>query len=490
MPAGKLSTASPPTTVRFAGSSARTSRAPLTRAAGPGPDNLEGRQYRFGNHDADLVDVDAVLGTSDDQIAVTTGTLVREWRENGRRYFHYKTEAPVAFGIPVLSAKYAVRENRWKDVALKVFYHPAHTFNVDRMVRSMQASLEYYTREFGPYQFNELRIVEFPRYATFARAHPQTIAFSEGSAFLTRVDSGDVDRPFFVTAHEAAHQWWGGQVSGARVQGAALLTETLAMYSSMMVMEKTYGREQVKKFYDFEMDFYFRGRNADRDSEVPLLRASYQQYLYYHKGAVAMYTLKETIGEAQVNRALRAYLAKWRSAGPPYPTSLDLYKEFQAVAPDSLKPLLTDLFETITLYRVGVERASAERVGANAYRVTMDVMGKKVRSDSAGNETDTPMDEMVEIGVFAGDNERKPLGEPLYLGKHRIKSGRQTITVVVQRQPGRIGVDPNRWLVQRARDVRVVALKELISKSRSGPTAWRAEYLKPRRDLTPRLKGI
>ncbi|HEV2132095.1 MAG TPA: hypothetical protein VGR27_13365, partial [Longimicrobiaceae bacterium] len=171
----------------------------------PAPTDAQALQHREPFHDAELVDVDMVIGTAADQIAVTSGTLRREWTENGRRYFHYRTEAPLPFDAAVLSARYAVREDRWKDVALRIYHHPTHTFNLDRMVRSMKASLDYNTTSFGPYPFPELRIVEFPLYASGARAHPHTIAFSEGSAFLTRVEEGDVDRPFFVVAHETAH---------------------------------------------------------------------------------------------------------------------------------------------------------------------------------------------------------------------------------------------------------------------------------------------
>jgi ABC-2 type transport system permease protein len=425
--------------------------------------DTHGKNQRFDSRDADLVSVDAVIGTADDQIAVTPGTLVREWRENGRRYFHYKTDAPLMFGVPVLSARYAVREDRWNDVALKIFHHPTHTFNLDRMLRAMKASLEYFTREFGPYQFGELRIVEFPRYANFARAHPHTIAYSEGGAFLTRVQEGDVDRPFFVTAHEIAHQWWGGQISGARVPGAAMVSETLAQYGAMMVMEKTYGREQVKKFYDFEMDGYLRARGVFRGSEVPLLRMWDQSYLYYNKGAVAMYTLKEQIGEERVNTALRAFLNKYRDAGPPYPTSRDLYKEVQAVTPDSLKYLLVDLFEQITLWDVRVKAARAEQIGPDSYRVTMEVVGKKVRADSMGVETEVPMNDLVEIAVFAGDD--RP-----YFERHRIRSGEQRITLTVSRKPESVGVDPYNNLIQRVKDGKVVALEE------RGTTPWTAEY--------------
>jgi hypothetical protein len=438
---------------------------------------------RSNNADADRVDMDIVIGTADDQVAVTTGTLTRDWRESGRRYFHYKTEQPLTFEVvPFMSARYAVSEDRWNDVSLKIFHHPTHDFNIERMFRSMRGSLEYFTTQFGPFQFKELRIVEFPRYASFARAHPQTIAFGEGSAFLTRIKEDDVDRTFFVVAHETSHQWWGHQVAGARIEGAALLSETLAMYSSMMVMEKTYGREQVDRFYRFEMDLYHRGRSNSASREVPLLRVGNQSHLYYHKGAVAMYTLKELIGEERVNSALRSYLTKWRDAGPPYPTSLDLYKELKAVTPDSMKYALTDLFETITLWNVQVKAADAQRVGPGQYRVTMEVQGKKVRADSMGRETETSMSDFIEIGVYSGADVRSPLGAPLYLKRHRIPSGSETITLMVKGQPGRVGVDPRRMLIQRSNEGKVVALETMPAVRGGDSTAWRGAYRAQRLD--------
>jgi ABC-2 type transport system permease protein len=418
-------------------------------ASTPSADDARGRESRFNLRDADLVHVDAVIGTEEDQTAVTAGTLVREWRQGGRRYFHYRTDAPLSFMSPFLSAGYAVREDRWGDVALQVFYHPSHGVNVDRMFRSMKASLDYNSRHFGPYQFGQLRVVEFPRYLSFARAYPHTIAFSEGSAFLTRVNEGDVDRPFFVTAHETAHQWWGGQVMGANVRGSALLSETLAQYSSMMVMETELGPEQVRRFYDYEMDLYLRGRRIFSNREVPLLEVEEQGYLYYHKGAVAMYTLREHIGAERVNTALRRFLEKNRAGVPPFPTSRDLYAELRAVTPDSMQSLLHDLFAEITLWNVRTERARVEPTGTGAFRVTLDVTASKVRADSIGNETEVPMNDLVEIGVFAGGADEGDPGAPLYLRRHRIRSGRQTITVTVPRRPTRAGIDPLHKLIQR-----------------------------------------
>ena len=96
----------------------------------------------------------------------------------------------------------------------------------------------------GPYQHKILRIVEFPRYATYAQSFPNTIPYSEGLGFIAKVDDKnpkDIDYPFYITAHEVAHQWWAHQLVGGNTRGATVLSETLAEYSALMVMKKTAG---------------------------------------------------------------------------------------------------------------------------------------------------------------------------------------------------------------------------------------------------------
>jgi ABC-2 type transport system permease protein len=429
------------------------------RTLPPTAGDVETREVGPGARDVELVNVETVIGTDARQIAVTSGTLVREWRENGRHYFQYRTDAPIRYGGAVLSAEYAVREASWNGVRLRVYYHPTHDVNVGRMIRSMQASLAFYSEHFSPYQYRELSIVEFPRYASFARAHPALIAFSEGSAFLTRVDSGDVDRPYFVVAHETAHQWWGGQVIPAEASGAALVSETLAQYSSMMVLETAYGPEMARRFYDYNMNEYLRGRSIFTNREVPLLDVVNQGYLYYFKGGVAMYTLRDRLGADVVNGALRRFREKFSGPDAPPPTSHALYAELQTVTPDSLRPLLSDLFEHITLWNLHTDSANTEPSGQGAYRVTLFVDASKARADSIGNQTPMPMDDLVEVGVFTGPVRGGSPGETLYLAQHRIHTGKQTIVLDVPRLPTRAGIDPYRKFIERERDDNIAEIR-------------------------------
>jgi len=172
-----------------------------------------------------------------------------------------------------------------------------------------------------------------------------------------------------------------------------------------------------------------------------LLRAL-DPYLSYRKGPFAMYALSEYIGSDRVNQALKRLLEKHDAAGAPLATTLDLYRELRAVTPDSLRYLLHDLFEVNTFWTFDTKQGTAEQTGARSWRVTLDVEARKVVVDSAGVETKLPMDEWVEIGIFAAAEPGESLGKPLYVHKHRIRSGKQTITVTLAHKPDRAGIDP------------------------------------------------
>ena len=432
----------------------------------PSLDDERARMNNFISRDADWVDFEATVSTSADQIALAPGYLQREWREGDRRFFHYRMDAPILNFYSFLSARYEVRRDRWTGpdgdtVAIEIFYHPGHEYNLDRMTEAVKKSLDYFTRNFGPYQHRQVRILEFPRYAQFAQSFPNTIPYSEAIGFISRVSGpDDVDFPFYVTAHEVAHQWWGHQLVGAGVQGGAVLSETLSQYAAMMVMEKEYGREQMKKFLGYELDRYLTGRGFERKKEQPLLRAEDQGYIHYNKGSLAMYALRDYIGEEALNGALARFLRDKRFAPPPYATSRELLRYLREATPDSLQYVLDDMWEHITLYDNRAREARYTPLADGRYRVVLEVEAKKVRADSLGNESEARMNDLIDVGVFAAASKGSTgEGTPLYLAKHRIGSGRQRIEVVVDSVPARAGIDPYFKLIDRIGRDNVVTVK-------------------------------
>ncbi len=407
------------------------------------------RHYISGG--GDWIDFSTVVSTSSDQIALAPGYLEREWEQDGRRYFHYGMDSPILPFWAYLSADWTVATDQWNDVEIAIYYHPDHPYNVDRMIEATKRSLDYFTREFGPYQHRQVRIVEFPRYARFAQSFPNTIPFSESIGFIARLDDPDaVDYVFYVTAHEVAHQWWAHQVIGANVQGATVLSETLSQYSALMVMEEEYGPHMMRRFLKYELDSYLRGRGGERIGELPLALVENQSYIHYNKGSLAMYALRDYMGEDTLNERIRAFLDQWKYQGPPYPTSLDLLAYIEPAVPARYAGIVDDFFRSITLWDLRASEVVVEETGDGRWRVDLTVEARKYRASPEGVEEEIPMDDHVDIGVFGERTAgAPPEGAVLFLEKRRISGGTNRISVVVDQRPVRAGVDPFNKLIDR-----------------------------------------
>ena len=451
-------------------------------------DDRRAATRNFVSSDADWIAFDVTVGTTAGQTAVAPGYLTRTWTQGGRRYYRYVMDAPILDFYAFLSARYQVKHDRWGSVPIEVYYNRGHEYNLGRMVSGAKDALTYCTREFGPYQHRQLRILEFPRYGEFAQSFDNTIPYSEAIGFIAHVKPGDIDYPFFVTAHEVAHQWWGHQVAPADVQGAAMLSETLAEYTALMVMEKQYGRDQIGRFLRFELDQYLRGRGGERRAEKPLMLVENQQYIHYNKGALAMYALRDYIGEEAVNGALRDFLGEWRFRGPPYPTSRDLVRHLRAAAPDSLKGVVDDLFAHVTLWANGttsatsrfVEPASGGGEEEGRWEVTLLVNVRKIRADSLGNETDLPANDLVDVGVYSND-------ELVANAKHRLRAGRNRIRIQVDSRPDSAGIDPEHKLIDRDLADNVIEVESVSRPTAATPRISRTDTA-ARTDTAPRAR--
>jgi hypothetical protein len=409
-------------------------------------DDPAGLAYNYITHEADWITFEAEVTTDAGQWAIAPGYLVREWTEGDRRHFIYRMDSPILDFFAFQSARYEVRRDKWNDVAIEIYYQPGHEYNLDRMIASVKASLDYYTKNFGPYQHRQFRIIEFPRYASFAQSFPNTIPYSEGIGFIARVrenDKDDVDYPYYVTAHEAAHQWWAHQVIGADVQGSTMLSETLAQYSALMVMKQKYGAAKMQKFLAYELDRYLLGRATEQKKELPLARVENQNYIHYNKGSLVMYALADYIGEDNVNRALKTFRDRNAFKGPPYPTTTELLADLRAVTPPQYQYLIDDMFESITLYDNHAVSADAKPLAGGKYEVTLKVAAKKLKADELGKETEAPLADWIDIGVLDAD------GKPLYLEKKKIEHESETFTIVVDAKPARAGIDPLNELIDR-----------------------------------------
>jgi hypothetical protein len=422
-------------------------------------DDPKGLQVNPIGPDADFIHYEATVSTEPDQIAISPGYLQRDWTEGGRRYFQFKMDAPILNFFAFQSARYAVRKATWPgpngDVAIEVYYQPGHEYNLDTMIEASKAALAYNSKNFAPYQYRQFRILEFPRYASFAQAFPNTIPYSESIGFIARVrpdDPKDIDYPYYVTAHEAAHQWWGHQVVAGDVQGSTMLIESFAQYSALMTMKARLGDAKMRKFLAYELNRYLVGRAFEQKKELPLARVEDQQYIHYSKGSLVMYALADYIGEATLNQALREFRDEHAFKGPPYPNTTQFLAKLRAVTKPEMQYLIDDMFERIVIYDNRAESASAKPLPGGRYEVTVKVAAKKRVADELGKEQEAPLADLIDIGAV--DDK----GEAIAIGRHRIDHEHNSFVFTVDRKPAKAGIDPMNKLIDRKPDDNTVAV--------------------------------
>jgi len=408
-------------------------------------------QSLFGD-DADHIAFKIQLSTDKGQIAIAPGYLVKQWEEGDRVYFNYEMDAPMCNFYSMISANYEVKKEKYNDINLEIYYHPGHEYNLDHMMEGMRDAISYYEKNFSPYQYKQLRIMEFPRYATFAQSFANTIPFSEGIGFISKIDDPDkdIDFTYYVTAHEVAHQWWGHQVMEAGVKGNAMLSESMSQYSALMVIKHKFTPEIVERYLKYELDRYLSGRASERKKEQPLEFVEGQGYIHYQKASLVFFALQDYISEDSVNAAFRRFNKEWRFKDAPYPTSADLLKEIRKVTPDSMQYIIHDMFETITLFENKTDSATYHEINENQFEVSLNVSAEKVRADSTGIETEIPINDWIDIGVYGKNIAGKD--SLIYLKKHKITKKENDFKIMVSSKPRKAGIDPLHKLIDRHSD--------------------------------------
>jgi aminopeptidase N len=244
-------------------------------------------------------------------------------------------------------------------------------------------------------------------------------------------------------------------------QGGELLVESLAQYSALLVMEKMYGRDQIRRFLKYELDRYLRQRGGEVVEELPLARVENQGYIHYQKGSLAMYWLKEVVGQDVLNRALAKLLKEYAFKAAPYPNSRDFLRILRAEAGPQHDALITDLFEKITLLDLKATAATATKRADGRYDLVLEVEARKLYADGKGQETEAPLDEPVDIGVFSAEPGKEGFGADavLHFERRPVRSGKQSIVLLVDKAPAFAGVDPYNKRIDRISEDNLVKVE-------------------------------
>lgn len=350
----------------------------------------------------DFIRLDMQVSTSSRQTAIAVGELQKQWSSKGRNYFHYKTGRAVPFRFAVSSAEYAVKKSVYKGRSFEVFYHPAHFENVNRLMETAKKTIDFCEENFSPYPFQSVRFAEVSSHTSgfAATSYPATIFMTEHMLFHSRLNTGSgSDVINELSAHELSHQWWGGALLyPADKVGSRLLTETLAMYTEMMMNKRQSNEQSVIDMVKMHRGLYFSDRSLD--IEKPLyLQEPQHIYLAYSKGMVCMYQLYLLIGEKKINHTLKQLLQ--RHAYPlKAASSLDFLQQLYMVCTPGEMEKINALFKQITTHEAAIEKAGSKKISIRQYLITLEATVRQFNEDGKGDRTAVPFTDSVDIAFY------------------------------------------------------------------------------------------
>lgn len=439
------------------------------RVKWPDRDDKKARRYNLLTSFAgfsDTVDFDARICTIESQIPVAPGKFRGETVKDGRRCREYRSINPIQNFFAFLTAEYEVRKEVWSnpngdDVELEIYFHPSHKFNIDIMFDAMRTAMETYTETFSPYQYAQLRIMEFP-YAGFAQAFAGTVPFSENIGFVQ--DPGDaedqkrVDFATYVTMHEIGHQWFAHQVIGAFAKGSNLLSEGLTENATMLAYEKHYDFAKARRMHEERSTVqYLTTRTFERDEEPVLAKAEGQGYLNYQKTSWVFWGMRNAMGNDNIQRAVKRFLVEYHGdKGAPYPTTLELIAILKEETDPKYHQLIEDYWNKITFWDLSYADDITLSAKGGSFDVSIPIkIDKKYASEEDGKETSVSkidgadLNEWVEIGFYT-ENPKDDLGaNPFATRMVHLDETESVLEFTLGKRPAYIVLDPKRSLIER-----------------------------------------
>lgn len=376
----------------------------------------------------------------------SVGEKTAEHAHDGRTTVIWESAYPVR-ALNIVAGRWDVRRR----AGTEVFFHPDHAANVDEISDALAAARSRYSEWFHPYPWRDLRLSEFPNMVERAQGFPTNISFSEGMGFLTRSDPRS-RQAFVVTAHEAAHQWWGNLIVPGEGPGADVLVEGMAHYATLLLLESELGPEARIEFARRIEESYAERRRVD--AERPLVETisdgrATTETVVYDKGAWVMWMLHNHLGRERMLAGLREFIQRF-VAGDDHPALHDLVETLRPYAADPVayQGFVDEWLRGVVLPEYRVTHAVVTRSG-DGWQVTATV-------ENVGTGT-MP----VEIAVSGG---RRQTGARTTL---TLAPGQpQTVSLRLDVEPRRLTVDPDALVLQLNRD-RAVAELDTATQSRS-----------------------
>ncbi|MCP2620088.1 hypothetical protein NLC35_02445 [Candidatus Aminicenantes bacterium AC-334-K16] len=245
---------------------------------------------------------------------------VEELEKIGHQYCSFKTRYPVKY-ISFIVGKFENLGQREERIPIAYYQASDTGFYRRNWLEEAERLVEFYSRVFGPFPYEKLYLVQrlWPQKGGHSPA--SFVIMNELPRFPGRNRLLKIHSPVdlsrwkgYFLAHEIAHQWWGQALSWETYHNQ-WLSEGMAQFASILYLKEKYG---VKAYRQIIKNLT-KAVNEKADigpitmgSRLSFLDFEAYQTIVYNKSALALFMLKELVGEEEFFLRLRNFFNDYK----------------------------------------------------------------------------------------------------------------------------------------------------------------------------------
>ncbi len=311
---------------------------------------------------------------------------VTELDKTGSDYTVYEITTPVKY-LSFLVGRLSLTEDQPGGLPLSCYVASDVRWLKRSFLDDAQKVLSFYGDLFGPFPFENLRIVQRLWSSAGGHSPASFLVVNElprrsdaTGAFIPLVPSPNspVDLSHwkdYYLAHEIAHQWWGQGVTGATYRDQ-WLSEGLAQFAAALYLRSRYSEdaysEILRKFSKWTAKKSTWGA-ITLGSRLSYVDFQAYQAIVYDKAALVLNMLRDMMGDEKFFAGLRQFFVRYRHGAA---STAQFRAVMEAAAGASLGGFFDPWFYSHELPEVRVAESMERRGGATFLRVRVSQPGR------------------------------------------------------------------------------------------------------------------